>query len=84
MDAPLWSTGDKTAFIFHDELTHINGMKPVDILGGIENPDDLFLVDVRRRRRLNQNPMNGGILIKFADHPENLFLGRFPRQLDPA
>ena len=56
-------------------------MKPVNILGRIERADNRPFVNLRGRRRLDEDAIDGGIAIEFFDFCQQLCLACIRGQL---
>ena len=57
----------------------VHGADLIDV-GVRVSGDDRFLVDLRRRRRLNENPVDARIAVQFPDQLQNLLHRRIRRQ----
>ena len=67
--------GDETGGVAEGELGDVDRMKPVDVLGGIDGFDDSLFVDVRRGRGLDEDAVDGRVVVEFANEVEQLLLG---------
>ena len=55
-----------------DELADVDGMKAVDVLGGIDGFENFLGVDLRRKRELHENAVDVVAGVEFADDGEQL------------
>ena len=67
----------KEALFADKHLAHIDGSKSIHVLFRRDCIDDSLLADMLRKRKLNENTMNGTIGIKLGDKLKKIFLGRF-------
>src|SRR5215831_21282207 len=65
-----WRAGHKSAGIIEHELCDVFRMKTVDVLARVERAHDGCFVNMLGRRRLNENPMNARVAIKFFNAAE--------------
>ena len=66
--------------VIHRELGHIYGMKAVDIFSRIDCFDDGLLVDVRRRRGLDEDAVYQRVRVEFPHQRDEPFLRACPRE----
>jgi hypothetical protein len=63
------------------QFADVHHMKAVDVLCGRNSGQHLHGIDVLRQRQLNENAVNGGIIVELLDNRQNIGLGCFGRQL---
>ena len=56
------------------ELARVERVQPVDVLDGLDRPHDAGLVELRRERRLHEDPVDRVVLVELAHELEQLAL----------
>ena len=72
--------GNKPGWVIHGKLGHVDRVKTVNILGGINGGDHGRLVNVFGKRRLHEDAVDERVVIKIADERDNLGLARVGRK----
>jgi hypothetical protein len=62
------------------DAADVEGVKSVDILGGIDRRDHPVGTDLRRQRKLNQNAMHIAIAVELGEQRQQLVLARRRQQ----
>ena len=74
----------ETAGVFEHELGDVFRVESIDVLARIDGADHGLLVDVFRRRTLDEDAVDGGIGIQITHDLQEFFLGGLGGQLDLA
>src|SRR5712664_699391 len=73
------SAGDQ-AGASADQATEVDGMKTVHVLGGIDGFQDALGIDLRGKRKLDENPVNVVVAIQVFDDGEQIESGHGGRR----
>ena len=66
---------DKTGIIAHGQLRYVERMESIDVFARIERTNDCGFVDLRRGRRLHEDPV-----VEFISEPLDILLHHAPGQ----